>query len=183
MRVAILALSEEAPSGVVSDRLVEAGHRVVECELSPEAAGPIRARLERQIADPTIDVVLVIGGSELSVADAAREAMAPSVTRGLPGFGELVRWVSFSKLGAPAVLNRASAALCTSTLVIAIPGAPALVTAVLDHVLISQLDADAAGATLALLIPRFAREPKTVTKPPPAPAKPTAPPPVPPKAT
>jgi molybdenum cofactor biosynthesis protein B len=174
MRVAIVALSEEAPSGLASERLIDAGHRVVECELCSESDATIRARLEHHMADPVIDVVLVLGGSELAVVDQTREAIAPLVTRGLPGFGELVRWVSFSQLDAAAMLNRASAALCGSTLVIALPGSPALVTQVIDRVLVPQLAASATGATLAMLLPA-AGDARAGTKPPPTPRKATPP--------
>src|SRR5258706_3883830 len=142
MRVAIVALSEEAPTGLTSERLIAAGHRVIDCEVCAEAVGAIRTRLEKLIGDPLIDLVIVLGGSETSIIDATREAIAPLVTRGLPGFGELVRWVSFAKLALPAVLNRASAALCNATLVIGVPGSPPLVGVVLDHGLVPQMAFD-----------------------------------------
>ncbi|HEY1555064.1 MAG TPA: molybdopterin-binding protein [Kofleriaceae bacterium] len=179
-RCAVLSLAGDETGKLAIEALVAAGHRIVDREVCGDSVDEINSRLARWIADAAIDLVVVTGGDELAATDATLDALAPLATRRLPGFGELVRALSFDLLGVPALFNRSAAAVCGDTIVLSLPGSAKLVAAVLEAVVIPQLDAAAPGATCAAMLARAPRPRDTHrTKPPPIPAKrPTVSPPI-----
>ncbi|HTR49756.1 MAG TPA: molybdopterin-binding protein [Kofleriaceae bacterium] len=169
----MLSLARDDAGTHVIAALVAAGHRIVDRELAADSEAEIKPRLARWVRDDSVDVVIVTGGSDLGAVDPTLEVLGELATRRLPGFGELVRAISFQRLGVPALLNRAAAAVCGHAVVIVLPGSVELVEAVLEAVVIPQLDARTPGATFAALLARAPRprDPHR-TKPPPLPPRP-----------
>ncbi|HLV67522.1 MAG TPA: molybdopterin-binding protein, partial [Polyangiaceae bacterium] len=108
---------------------------------------------ERAIA--AADVVLLTGGTGITARDVTPEAIAPLVTKGIPGFGELFRMLSYAEIGAAAIQSRAFAALCGTALVFALPGSTAAVRLALEKIVLPQLDADTKPCNFAELLPRI----------------------------
>lgn len=75
-------------------------------------------------AQPTCDVVITNGGTGLSPRDVTIETVQARLTKVLPGFGELFRMLSFSKIGSAAMLSRALAGVYKGSLVFCLPGSP-----------------------------------------------------------
>jgi len=57
----------------------------------------------------------------------------------LPGFGELLRMLSYKEIGAAAMLSRATAGLYRGAVVIALPGSPNAVRLALDALIVPEL--------------------------------------------
>jgi molybdenum cofactor biosynthesis protein B len=66
--------------------------------------------------------VITTGGTGVTPRDVTPEALAPLVTKPIPGFGELFRWLSFAEIGTSTIQSRAEAALCGTTYVFLLPG-------------------------------------------------------------
>jgi molybdenum cofactor biosynthesis protein B len=120
---------------------VDAGHHLVSRELVPDEVDTIRAALRRAIDDPAVHVVLTTGGTGMAARDVTPEALAPLVSKAIPGFGELFRWLSFAEIGTATIQSRAEAALCTGTLVFLLPGSPGGCRTAMEKILVPQLDA------------------------------------------
>src|SRR5258706_16198926 len=120
--------------------MTEVGHRVVARAIVTDQETLIRAQLAAWIADPGVDVVIATGGTGVTPRDVTPEALAPLVTKHIPGFGELFRSLSFAEIGAATVQSRADAALCGSTYVFLLPGSTGGVRLGVDKILVSQLD-------------------------------------------
>jgi len=136
----------EDRSGPVMAELVEAaGHRVVDRRLVTDGIEPIQACLAELATDDTVQAVLLSGGTGVSTQDLTLEAISPSVQAWLPGFGELLRRLSYDEIGTPAMLSRAEAAVCRlgeiqrRVLVVALPGSPNAVRTALSEVLLPEL--------------------------------------------
>ena len=87
-------------SGDVIQRLVEsAGHRVVSRDWTRDEIAAIRSRARAALASPRVDAVLVTGGTGASPRDRTPEALAPLITKRLPGFGERFRALSYDQVG------------------------------------------------------------------------------------
>jgi molybdenum cofactor biosynthesis protein B len=119
----------------------------------------IRATLARWIADSGIDVVITTGGTGVTPRDVTPEALAPLVTKPIPGFGELFRWLSFEEIGTSTIQSRAEAALCGSTYVFLLPGSTGGVRTALEKILIPQLDHRLKPCNFVMLLPRIKHEP------------------------
>ena len=146
VRVAVLTVSDtrtletDTSGATAAARLTDAGHQVVHRELVPDELDEIRAAFERFIADPGVDVVISTGGTGVTRRDVTPEALAPLVTKPIPGFGELFRMISFREIGTSTIQSRAEAALCDTTYVFVLPGSTGAVRTAMDEILLQQLD-------------------------------------------
>lgn len=173
--VAVLAVSnaatntDDVPARLVVEKLESAGHRVVARERivdspddSPEL---ITAKYREWIANPEVDVVLVISSA---TSESASDALVPLVTRPVTGFAELFRSITFAEIGTAAMLVDAAAGQCTSTFIFVLPASVGAVRTALDKLLLPQLDYRTKPMNLVMRMPRHHRGATTDTE---APAK------------
>jgi molybdenum cofactor biosynthesis protein B len=118
----------------------------------------IREQLEAWIRDPRIEVVITTGGTGVTPRDVTPEALAPLVTKAIPGFGELFRWLSYADIGTSTIQSRAEAALCRDTYVFLLPGSTGGVRLALDKILVQQLDNRHRPCNFTMLLPRIKAE-------------------------
>ena len=136
--------SNDSTGELVAKLLERHGHSVVNRRLVADDIGAIRAALMSGVADTAIDVVVFAGGTGVSSRDVTPEAIEPLFVRKLPGFGEVFRQISFQEIGAAALLSRATAGVIETTLVFALPGAPAACEVAVDK-LVGPMLGHAAG--------------------------------------
>ncbi|MGB1276886.1 MAG: molybdenum cofactor biosynthesis protein B [Nannocystaceae bacterium] len=164
VHVAILTVSdtrtrETDKSGkLAADRLADAGHKIVSREIVRDNRDVIRARLQAFIDDPAIEVVITTGGTGVTPRDVTPEAVEPLVTKLIPGFGELFRWLSYDEIGTSTIQSRAMAALCEQTYVFVLPGSTGAVRTAMDRILLSQLDYRHKPCNFVELLPRIRGE-------------------------
>ena len=149
------SVADDRSGAVVVERLESAGHRVGAREIVRDEIEEIRAVMKRWIADPAIEVVIATGGTGVTRRDVTPEAMAPLVTKPIPGFGELFRWISFQEIGTSTIQSRAEAALCDTTYVFLLPGSPNACRTAMDKILIEQLDSRHKPCNFVELLPRI----------------------------
>jgi molybdenum cofactor biosynthesis protein B len=146
LNVAVITVSDtrtvetDKSGAVLIDRLQGVGHVIVSREIVKDEIEPIRAQLRRAIDDASIHVALVTGGTGMAERDVTPEALAPLVTKPIPGFGEMFRWLSYQEIGVSTIQSRAEGAMCQSTLVFLLPGSPGACKTAMDQILIPQLD-------------------------------------------
>ena len=100
----------------------EAGHRVVDRRLVADGIEPIQDALGDLVAEPTVDLVVVTGGTGPTADDVTPEAASALFDRELPGFGELFRRLSSEEIGTRVVATRATAGIANATPVFVVPG-------------------------------------------------------------
>jgi molybdenum cofactor biosynthesis protein B len=105
-----------------------------------------------------VEVVIVTGGTGVTPRDVTPEALAPLVTKAIPGFGELFRWLSYADIGSSTIQSRAEAALCGGTYVFLLPGSPGGVRLAMEKILLPQLDHRQAPCNFVMLLPRIRAE-------------------------
>jgi molybdopterin adenylyltransferase len=164
VNIAVLTVSdtrtiETDTSGTyIADLMRLEGHAVVAHEIAIDSELAIRARLAAWIADPGVDVVIATGGTGVTPRDVTPEALAPLITKPIPGFGELFRQLSYAEIGASTIQSRAEAALCDQTYVFLLPGSTNGVKLGVHHILIPQLDHRTAPCNFVMLLPRIKNE-------------------------
>jgi molybdenum cofactor biosynthesis protein B len=149
------SLQTDTSGATLVELLCNAGHRIAQRHLIPDDLLGIRALLSSLIADAGIQVVIATGGTGITARDVTIEALEPLVSKPIVGFGELFRWLSFAEIGASTIQSRASAALCGTTLVFALPGSRGAVRLAMERIVIPQLDARTRPCNFAELMPRF----------------------------
>ena len=146
VRIAVMTVSDtrtladDRSGALLVERLQAAGHELVGRSIVRDEIGLIRAQLRRWIAEPTVQVVLATGGTGITARDVTPEALAPLVSKPIPGFGELFRWLSYAEIGTSTIQSRAEAAICDKTLVFVLPGSPNACKTAWDKILAAQLD-------------------------------------------
>jgi molybdenum cofactor biosynthesis protein B len=165
INIAVLTVSDtrteatDTSGKYIADRLAQEGHRIAARAIVIDSELAIRDQLKAWIADPGVEVVIATGGTGVTPRDVTPEALAPLVTKHIPGFGELFRWLSFDEIGTATVQSRADAALCESTYVFLLPGSIGGVRTGLEKILIPQLDHRQAPCNFVMLLPRIRSEP------------------------
>jgi molybdenum cofactor biosynthesis protein B len=165
VNIAVLTVSDtrtletDTSGGYIVQRMTEAGHRIAARAIVIDSELKLRAQLAAWIADPGIDVIIATGGTGVTPRDVTPEALAPLVTKSIPGFGELFRWLSYDEIGTATVQSRADAALCGSTYVFLLPGSTNGVKLGVDKILVPQLDHRQKPCNFVMLLPRIRNEP------------------------
>lgn len=163
-RIAVLTVSdtrtlaEDRSGALIVELTTAAGHVLAARALVKDNRDLIRAQLERWIDDPQIDVIITTGGTGVTPRDVTPEALAPLVSKSIPGFGELFRWLSYADIGTSTIQSRAEAALCKDTYVFLLPGSTGGVRLAMEKILLQQLDSRHKPCNFMMLLPRIRGE-------------------------
>lgn len=103
---------------------VKNNHHVVGRELIDDDKVMIVDAMNDGLKREGVDVVVFTGGTGVSPRDVTVDAVRPLFEKEIQGFGELMRAVSYAKIGSPAMLSRATAGLKAGKLIICLPGSP-----------------------------------------------------------
>lgn len=164
VKVAVLTVSDtrtladDRSGQLIVDTLGGAGHHIVARVIVTDNREKIRAQLATWIADPAVEVVIATGGTGVTPRDVTPEALHPLITKPIPGFGELFRWLSFADIGTSTIQSRAEAALCGDTYVFLLPGSTGGVRLGLEKILVPQLDHRQRPCNFVMLLPRIRSE-------------------------
>jgi molybdenum cofactor biosynthesis protein B len=158
VRIAVLKVdnrsrAEDAAGDLLVQRLVEAGHELGDRDRLGPDLEVITERLRQWVADPSIDCVIVTGGTGLTQQDVVPEALASIWDREIPGFGELFRSLSVNTVGTSALQSRACAGVASGTCLFAVPGSPGGAGDAWDGILAAQLDSRHRPCSLVELMP------------------------------
>jgi len=164
LQIAIVTVSDtrtldtDKSGGLLMDQLLAAGHVIAQRTIVKDDLLVVRGALSFGIDSPAIDVVIATGGTGITQRDITPEALAPLVTKAIPGFGELFRYLSYAEIGASTIQSRAEGALCGTTLVFLLPGSTGAVRLALDKILLPQLDSRTKPCNFVELLPRVRHE-------------------------
>jgi molybdenum cofactor biosynthesis protein B len=123
----------------IVELLTAAGHRVAGRTIIKDDAEQVRHTIERQLANPEVQVIITTGGTGITSRDTTFEAVSGLLWKRLDGFGELFRMLSYEQIGAAAMLSRAVAGLVAGRIVVSLPGSEAAVRLALERLLIPEL--------------------------------------------
>ncbi len=145
VRCAVVTVSdtrtlEEDSSGQTMVELLEAGgHRVVERTIVPDEPAVLIELVQGFSASPEIDAILFTGGTGIAARDQTVDAIASLLTKELPGYGELLRLLSYQEIGAAAMLSRALGGIVDQTVVLTMPGSTAAVRLAMQKLILPEL--------------------------------------------
>jgi len=144
--------ADDRSGDAVVQALSHAGHGVAAREIVPDDPMRVAELVCRLCADDGVDAVILTGGTGLAPRDSTYEAIAGLLDKRIDGFGELFRMLSYSEIGAAAMLSRAVAGLVGVTPVFALPGSTAACLLAMEKLVAPEL-----GHLVALVDPRRGR--------------------------
>ncbi|RLE49644.1 MAG: molybdenum cofactor biosynthesis protein [Candidatus Methanomethylicota archaeon] len=130
---------EDETGSLIERRLVEKGFDVIYRRIVPNEWDRIKGAILHAIYEARADVVITTGGTGLSATDMTVEVVESLLTKRMPGFGELFRFLSYQEIGAAAMLSRATAGLVDSTLIFALPGSAQAAQVALEKLILPEL--------------------------------------------
>jgi molybdopterin adenylyltransferase len=133
------SVETDSSGQLIQSLLQNAGHRVVDYALVRDEPTQIQERLQTLCQRSDLDALIFNGGTGIAPRDTTYDAIARSLDKTLPGFGELFRWLSYSEIGSRAIASRAVAGVCQSKLVFSIPGSTAAVRLAVEQLILPEL--------------------------------------------
>ncbi len=130
-------LDDDVSGSLAVELLGAAGHEVVAREIVKDEPTEVRALVERLTSDA--EVIVTNGGTGIAARDSTYEALASRFDKTLDGFGELFRSLSYTDVGAAAMMSRATAGTMKGAVVVMLPGSPDAVRLGLEKIVIPEL--------------------------------------------
>lgn len=129
--------ADDESGSVIRQLLQQAGHTIAHYEILPDSPERIRQAVTELL--PTVDGIVITGGTGIAARDSTIEAVKPMLGKELEGFGELFRMLSYQEIGTAAFLSRALAGISYGKIVVALPGSPDACRLALEKLLIPEL--------------------------------------------
>ncbi|MDH5815995.1 MAG: molybdenum cofactor biosynthesis protein MoaB [Candidatus Nezhaarchaeota archaeon] len=126
-------------NGVLISKILEAEGQIVKGRsIVPNDPSTIKREIDTVIDALKPDVIITTGGTGLGNKDVTIEVVEGLFEKKIPGFGELLRFLSFNEIGSAAMLTRATAGVYKKTVIFSIPGSPHAVELALKRLIIPE---------------------------------------------
>ena len=145
VRCAVITLSdtrteETDTSGKrIKELLAEQGQPVVAYRILKDEPEQITAAVQALLAQTEVDAIITTGGTGIAPRDSTFEAIQGLLEKEISGFGEMFRMLSYTDIGAAAMLTRATAGVANGKVIISLPGSTGAVELGMTKLVLPQL--------------------------------------------
>lgn len=131
---------EDDTSGtLIREHLSFRGHHLQGYKIVPDDGDRIREQIETWLANPAISAIIVNGGTGIAGRDVTYPIIESLIQKGMPGFGEIFRMLSWQEVGSASMLSRATAGVHGSTVIFSLPGSSNAVRLALEKLIGPEL--------------------------------------------
>ncbi|MGC1310212.1 MAG: MogA/MoaB family molybdenum cofactor biosynthesis protein [Phormidesmis sp.] len=123
----------------MQNQLAAAGHTVCHYQIVKDEPRQIAALVQSLTARLEVQAILLNGGTGIAPRDTTYDAIAPLITKELPGFGEIFRQLSYAQIGSRAIASRAIAGIHNTTLIFSVPGSSKAVKLAMESLILPEL--------------------------------------------
>ena len=148
-------LDNDKSGDILEKRVLESNHKIISREIVKDDFDKISQLFLNLINNKKIDVIISTGGTGLTGRDITPEVMKTLFEKTIDGFGEMFRWLSYSKIGTSALQSRALAGVSNGTYIFCLPGSPSACRDGWDQILIHQLDIRHKPCNFVEIMPRL----------------------------
>ena len=157
-------LDNDKSGDVLEERVLKSKHRIISRNIVKDNFDEIYKLFSNLINNEKIDVVISTGGTGLTGRDITPEVMQTLFEKTIDGFGEMFRWLSYSKIGTSSLQSRAIAGVSKGTYIFCLPGSPSACRDGWDQILIHQLDIRHKPCNFVEIMPRLQEHKLSRTK-------------------
>ena len=140
---------------ILEDRIKKSGHILINKLFVKDEPTLIKEEISKILKKKNSHVIISSGGTGLTGRDSTPEVLKEIITKEIPGFGEIFRYISFKKIGTSSLQSRAIAGLVNKTFIFALPGSPGACKDAWDEIIKFQLDSTTRPCNLVDLMPRI----------------------------
>ena len=148
-------LDNDKSGSILVKKIKEQNHKLVDRKIVKDDKEEIKKILKEWTKNNNIDVIITTGGTGLTGRDITPEAIKEICNKEIPGFGELIRELSYKTIGTSAMQSRACAALSNGKYIFALPGSSGGVTDAWEGILKYQLNINHKPCNFVELFPRL----------------------------
>ena len=131
---------ENDSSGLEIVKMLEASsHTVIERVLIPDEPTEMKELVKRLVQQSEVQAILLTGGTGITARDQTPDTLSELLTKVLPGYGELLRTLSYQEIGSAAMMSRAMGGLIDQTVVLTMPGSTAAVRLAMEKLILPEL--------------------------------------------
>ena len=145
VKVAIITVSDtrtrenDTGGDLIESRVTGAGHLVAFRAIVKDEPDQISALLDQITQETDARLILFTGGTGIAPRDTTFDVISRKLEKHMPGFGELFRMLSYSEVGAAAMLSRAIAGTYRGRVVMSMPGSPNAVQVAMDKLIMPEI--------------------------------------------
>ena len=148
-------LDNDKSGDILEDRVLKSNHRIISRDIVKDNFEEIYELFSNLINNEKIDAIISTGGTGLTGRDITPEVMKKLFEKTIDGFGEMFRWLSYSKIGTSSLQSRAIAGVSNGTYIFCLPGSPSACCDGWDQILIHQLDIRHKPCNFVEIMPRL----------------------------
>lgn len=146
LRLAVITVSDtrteatDKGGDTVARLAGEAGHLIVARTIVKDDFTQIVQAVQSYLANKDIDCIITTGGTGIAKRDVTIEAITSLLTKEIPGFGEIFRYLSYTAdIGTKAMASRAVAGVCEERLIFSLPGSVGAVTLGMTKLILPEI--------------------------------------------
>ena len=148
-------LDNDKSGDVLEERVLKSNHKIISRDIVRDDFNEIKNLFLNLINNKKIDVIISTGGTGLTGRDITPEVMKTLFEKTIDGFGEMFRWLSYSKIGTSVLQSRALAGVSNGTYIFCLPGSPSACRDGWDQILMHQLDIRHKPCNFVEIMPRL----------------------------
>ena len=130
---------DDESGGLIKKRLAENGHQVMSYSILKNDAAAIKNKMHDLLEQAELQVIIASGGTGISHRDITVDTVEPVLEKGLDGFGELFRSMSYQEIGTGSIMSRAIAGVARGKVVICLPGSLGAATLAMDKIILPEI--------------------------------------------
>ena len=125
---------------LIQQLLTDAGHQIVTYSIVKDEPEDIRKWLTELDKNPDLEAIIFNGGTGIAPRDTTYDVVSSWLTKTIPGFGEIFRYLSYQEIGSRAIASRAVAGVTSQKLIFSLPGSSNAVKLALTQLILPELN-------------------------------------------
>ena len=125
---------------LIQQLLTDAGHQIVTYSIIKDEPEDIRSWLIELDKNSNLEAIIFNGGTGIAPRDTTYDVVSNWLTKTIPGFGEIFRYLSYQEIGSRAIASRAVAGVTNQKLIFSLPGSSNAVKLALTQLILPELN-------------------------------------------
>ena len=125
---------------LIQQLLTDAGHQIVTYAIVKDEPKDIQDWLIKLDRQSELEAIIFSGGTGIAPRDTTYDVINDWLTKTIPGFGEIFRYLSYQEIGSRAIASRAVAGVKNQKAIFSLPGSSNAVKLALERLILPELN-------------------------------------------
>ncbi|HEY9769648.1 MAG TPA: MogA/MoaB family molybdenum cofactor biosynthesis protein [Coleofasciculaceae cyanobacterium] len=125
---------------IIQQLLRDAGHQIVTYAIVKDEPKDIQNLLIQLDLQPELSAIIFSGGTGIAPRDTTYDVISNWLTKTIPGFGEIFRYLSYQEIGSRAIASRAVAGVKNQKIYFSLPGSSNAVKLALTQLILPEIN-------------------------------------------